>query len=70
LVCGCRVGWNGPCAAVDQECGIVRGWGCHGAYGRAFGGTAKRLSRKWVGANSDKALKGIEKIGTRGFACN
>ena len=36
LMGGSGVGWDGPCAPVDEEGGIVCGRGGHGDYGRAF----------------------------------
>jgi len=38
FVSGCGVAGNGPCSAVDEEGGIVRGWlRIHQGYGRARG---------------------------------
>jgi hypothetical protein len=36
LVGGGGICGNGPCAAVDEESGVVRGRGGHGDYGRAL----------------------------------
>jgi len=65
LVGGCGIGGNGPGAAVDEEGGVVSGWGCHGDYGRALDGTlngvGKWLSRRRERAREGKRLKTREK---------
>ena len=65
LVGGCGIGGNGPGAAVDEEGGVVSGWGCHGDYGRALGGTlngvGEWLSRRRERAREGKRLKTREK---------
>jgi hypothetical protein len=62
---GCGIGGNGPGAAVDEEGGVVSGWGCHGDYGRALGGTlngvGEWLSRRRERAREGKRLKTREK---------
>ena len=50
LVGGGGFGGDGPCAAVNEEGGIVRGRGGHGVHGRALRGPPGTVSKRmrWV----------------------
>ena len=56
------VGGDGPCTAMNEEGGIVRGWGGHGVHGSAFeGGLGTRVKARGS-AVLDKWLKTRGKI--------